>query len=331
MRSPATPRRTFDALTPLLVSLSLLGLPRLAWAVQAFQESSGRVVMEAEHYDSKIARNGQDWLLKTSQTGYSGSGYMEALPNSGKSRNTGYVTGSPELVYNVQFTTTGTYYVWVRGYGASGYDDSLHAGIDGTGPSSADRIKGFGTSWKWSRSTMGSAPATLVVSTPGLHTIHLWMREDGMRVDKILLRTSSSSTAPSGTGPSESPRVTVGSPSDTTPPTGSVIINGGATATNNPSVTLTLSATDDSGTVAQMQFSNDGVTFSVPEPYATSKTWSLSAGDGTKTVSAKFTDAAGNWSVAATDAIVLDTIVLDTTPPVITITSPADGAVITAP
>lgn len=31
-------------------------------------------------------------------------------------------------------------------------------------------------------------------------------REDGIKVDKLLLRTSSSSKAPSGTGPAESPR-----------------------------------------------------------------------------------------------------------------------------
>jgi len=279
-----------------------LALPCPAWATLAFQESNGQVVMQAENYDNKIARNGQDWLLKTSQTGYSGSGYMEALPNSGTSRNTGYVTGSPELVYNVQFTTTGTYYVWVRGYGASGNDDSLHAGIDGVGPSSADRMSGYGTSWSWRRSTSDSAPATVVVSDPGLHTIHLWMREDGFKADKILLRTSSSSTAPSGTGPAESPRVTLGPPPDTTPPTGSIIINGGAPATNTLTVTLTLSATDDSGTVAQMQCSNDGVTFSAPEPYAMSKTWSLSAGDGTKTVLVRVADAAnviGTWTTAA--------------------------------
>ena len=68
-----------------------------------------------------------------------------------------------------------------------------------------------------------------------------------------------------------------------------------------------MSASDTQGAVTQMRFSNDGTTYSAAEAYATSKTWTLSAGDGTKTVYAQFQDAAGNWSTAATDTIVLDT------------------------
>ena len=202
------------------VSLSvLLGLPSRASAIQAFQESAGQVVIEAEHYDGDIPRNGQDWVLRTSLAGFSGSGYLTALPNSGVTKDTGYVSTSPEIVYNVQFTATGTYYVWVRGAGPTGNDDSIHAGIDGTGPSSADRLSYFSKSLSWSRKTTDSGTsATLLVSSPGLHTIHVWMREDGVGVDKILLRMSNSSTAPSGTGPAESSRVTIGPPPDTTPP-----------------------------------------------------------------------------------------------------------------
>lgn len=173
----------------------------------AFQESAGQVVMEAEHFDGTTARSAHDWTLETAKTGFRGTGYMRALPNNGTSINTGYTTTSPELVFNVNFTTTGTYYVWVRGAADSGTDDSCHAGLDGTGPASADRISGLTTtSWVWKRDTMDAVPATLVIATPGLHTIHLWMREDGLRVDRLLLRKSSSSTAPSGTGPAESPR-----------------------------------------------------------------------------------------------------------------------------
>ena len=95
----------------------------------------------------------------------------------------------------------------LRGSANSGSDDSVHAGVDGTGPSSADRISGFTNSWVWKRTTMdNNAAAKLVITTPGLHTIHLWMREDGLRVDKLLLRKNSSSTAPSGKGPAENPR-----------------------------------------------------------------------------------------------------------------------------
>ncbi len=115
-------------------------------------------------------------------------------------------------------------------------------------------------------------------------------------------------------------------PHDFTPPTGTISINGGAAYTNAASVTLTLSATDNSGTVAQIRFSNDGQTYSAPEPYAATKSWPLTAGDETKTVYAKFKDPAGNWSPAATDIIVLDT-----TPPVVQITTPTDGQIFGSP
>jgi glucose/arabinose dehydrogenase len=94
---------------------------------------------------------------------------------------------------------------------------------------------------------------------------------------------------------------------DNQPPTGSLVINGGASATNSRTVTLTLAASDPLSGVSQMRFSNNGNSYSTPEAYATGKTWTLSIGQGTKTVYAQFKDGAGNWSAAFTDTIVLDT------------------------
>lgn len=113
---------------------------------------------------------------------------------------------------------------------------------------------------------------------------------------------------------------------DTVAPTGTITINAGAAATNNRTITLTLAATDNSGSIAQMRFSDNGSTYSTAEAYATTKSWTLPTGDGSKTVYAQFKDAAGNWSAAASDAIVLDTVA-----PSLSFTSPLDGAVITAP
>jgi hypothetical protein len=93
---------------------------------------------------------------------------------------------------------------------------------------------------------------------------------------------------------------------DITAPTGTVAINAGAFATNNADVALTLTCSDPSG-CAQMRFSNDDTDYSTPETFAATKSWSLASGDGAKGVYAKFKDAAGNWSAAFTDAILLDT------------------------
>lgn len=97
-----------------------------------------------------------------------------------------------------------------------------------------------------------------------------------------------------------------------------ITINGGATYTKSRTVTLTLSAQDNIK-VTQMRFSNDNVTWGTPVTYATSRSYTLPSGNGTKTVYAQFGDKAGNWSATASDSIILDV-----TAPVTT-ASPANG------
>ncbi|MBI5233073.1 MAG: hypothetical protein HY880_01825, partial [Deltaproteobacteria bacterium] len=96
---------------------------------------------------------------------------------------------------------------------------------------------------------------------------------------------------------------------DSTLPTGSISINGGASATNSANVTLTLACDDATSGCSQMQFSNDNATWSDWEAYGTSKAWDLTSGDGEKTVYARFRDSAGNISTTYTDTILLDTTV----------------------
>jgi len=100
---------------------------------------------------------------------------------------------------------------------------------------------------------------------------------------------------------------------DNTPPSGTVVINGGATATNSRTATLTLSADDALGTVSRMRFSNTGTSYSGARAYSTTTTWTLTSGAGAKTVYVQFRDVAGNWSTDSS----FDTIVLDTTSPTI--------------
>jgi len=115
---------------------------------------------------------------------------------------------------------------------------------------------------------------------------------------------------------------------DTTPPTGTIKINNDSQYTKSTTVTLTLSAQDNAGGsgLSQMQFSNDGITWSTPESYATAKTWTLSSIEGAQSVYVKYKDAAGNWSSAYSDDIILDI-----TPPLIsinTVLSPTNQNVI---
>lgn len=93
---------------------------------------------------------------------------------------------------------------------------------------------------------------------------------------------------------------------DNIPPTGTITINSGASYTTAISVTLNLSCTDTGGSCAQMRFSNDNSTWSTPETYATTKSWDLISGDGTKTVYVRYSDSSDNWSGEYSDTINLD-------------------------
>ena len=92
------------------------------------------------------------------------------------------------------------------------------------------------------------------------------------------------------------------------PGSGSVVIAGGAAYTSVTGVTLTLAATDNIG-VTQMRLSEDsGFSGATWQPFATSASFTLAAGDGTHTVYAQFADADGNPSAIVSDSIVLDTV-----------------------
>ena len=179
-------------------------------AAKAFDEQNGQVVFEAESFDANISRSGHTWIELSSPSGFSGSSFMGASPDSGSNINTDYDTNSPELQYTVNFTTAGTYYVWVRGIEPGNSSDSLHVGINGTAPSSGYRLGSSFSGWSWENDTMNSWVATIVVPNPGVHTINVWMREDGIGFDKMILTTDPGYT-PSGTGPPESSQSAISS------------------------------------------------------------------------------------------------------------------------
>ena len=94
---------------------------------------------------------------------------------------------------------------------------------------------------------------------------------------------------------------------DRVPPAGLVAVAGNSAYTNTATVRLSHVATDPSG-VVQMCISNEPACTSW-RPYAPTSVWTLTAGDGPKTVYARFRDGAGNVNaVPFTAAIVLDTV-----------------------
>lgn len=102
---------------------------------------------------------------------------------------------------------------------------------------------------------------------------------------------------------------------DVLEPVGTISIENGDAFTNSAAVSLVLSCDDGAGVgCSQMSFSNDGVSWSVWETYSTSKAWTINTGDGSKTVYVRYQDLIRHISESASD-----TIILDTTAPVITL------------
>ena len=85
---------------------------------------------------------------------------------------------------------------------------------------------------------------------------------------------------------------------------GSILINGGAPYSATVDTALTLAASDPA-TVTEMQFSNDGVSYTPFEPYATTRTWILNGGTGVRTVYVKFKDGTGTIYAPYSAEIVL--------------------------
>lgn len=110
-------------------------------------------------------------------------------------------------------------------------------------------------------------------------------------------------------------------------PTALMTIEGGAETAGSYSVSLNSVCAAASGECAEMQFSDDNQTWTPLEPYSTTKAWILPDGDGTKTVYAKYKDAAGDWTDVVSDSIVMDVLALDKDAPVTT-ADPAGGQVL---
>ena len=92
---------------------------------------------------------------------------------------------------------------------------------------------------------------------------------------------------------------------DTTAPSGSVVINGGAASTTSRTVTLTSASADAETGIDGVQVSVDGVIDTEPvQPFAATRTVTLPAGSGTKTVLVRYHNRAG-MITDASDTITL--------------------------
>jgi hypothetical protein len=93
---------------------------------------------------------------------------------------------------------------------------------------------------------------------------------------------------------------------DTTPPEGTLEINGGASMTTSLHVTLGLTAADALAGVDRILLSNQELTGYVEEPFVPLRAlWKLNPVRGVQTVYVQFVDKAGNMSAPVSDEIAL--------------------------
>ncbi|MBI5665336.1 MAG: alkaline phosphatase, partial [Nitrospirae bacterium] len=145
--------------------------------------------IQAENFNSTIVQGSGTFSLESYGSGYLGAGFIESHKTGTAKSTCPAIDEGKE--YRVNFTTTGTYYVWLRVYNWSESNDSAFFGLDGAcigalSPSDAVNIN----RWLWSkRAWTGSTefPATINVTSPGVHTINLWVRETLYMIDGIYL------------------------------------------------------------------------------------------------------------------------------------------------
>jgi hypothetical protein len=165
------------------------------------------IVIEAEHFTANVMQGEVPWNA-SSMDGHSGDGAMLADgPGISAIIYPDYYTSSSRLDYDVTLNSAGIYYLWIRGMAWSGSDTCI-PGIDGTGWAGNANPSGSlwvpvvdPVAWTWGGADgLSSERITLAASEPGPHTISIWLREDGIIVDKILL-TTDVDYVPVGIGP----------------------------------------------------------------------------------------------------------------------------------
>ena len=256
----------------------------------SFLESGGVVVVEAEHFTSQVDRSGHTWLPTTTYAGFTGESAMLADPNTGADiRKNDAFTLSPEMIFNIQFATLGSYYVWARVYAPTDTDNTIHLGLNGAISASKMETLVEGD-WSWTNIDTKNKSMTVGVTETGLSTLHVWMREDGILIDKVVL-TTDVNFVPTGDGPPESPRDGV----NASP------VAGFTFTTTDLVASFTDTSTDD-GTISSWSWDfGDGNTSTDQHPshnYATA---------GTYPVSLIVTDSGGATDTTSQDVTVTST------------------------
>lgn len=166
-----------------------------------FLESNGQVAIDADRFieqvpgrkhSTEVNNPARDATDISWQKNPDFPGAMQARPDT-QPTNTRSDTNGPALVYLIDFQTKGKYYVYIKGFGANGDSDSIHFGLGGI-PATTDIEGGFPLASdppipQWIGRIESKGSTAIEILNPGVHTFYIWMRENGVTVQRIWLDT----------------------------------------------------------------------------------------------------------------------------------------------
>lgn len=202
---------TFTPSVPTMARTSTPTEPKnipVTWGGGAFLEQSGQVSIEAEYAMENVLESKDE--ITNDMYAYTVSKRAEAAKVAGKIPNAWRLTQSdtglamrlpdlnaqwtegpefppysPEVTYKINFSSTGTYKVWARWRYVDDGSDSIRGGLNnayaGSFSTAAHYSNNLDEKWHWKE--LG----TVNVTQTGVQPFSMWMREDGLYLDRIYL------------------------------------------------------------------------------------------------------------------------------------------------
>lgn len=170
------------------------------------------VVMEAENFSSNTPNGTSMWSPTDEPADFSGDGAMMAVSDNPFASAEDALSGSAVLSYKINFVATGQHYIWAHACRMVGpSDDSYHAGLDGVIEEGGTFLTFHNTefdngTWGWInfKNFNTVEPGSVYVASEGVHELNIYIRENGFRIDKIILTpTDTNEFKPEGLGPDE--------------------------------------------------------------------------------------------------------------------------------
>jgi len=187
-------------------------IPLFALLLACSNQTTPFITIEAEDFGFQEKNEKRSWIIKdfgdmtdTIAASASGRSYIQCMPDTRilptdklvHGENFSNVAGEMAVIsYSVRVKKPGRYYVWVSCFSTGADDNGIHVGIDGTWPESGMRMQWCEGKHKWTWASKQRTEANhcgephkifLDIEKAGRHTIMFSMREDGFRMDRILL------------------------------------------------------------------------------------------------------------------------------------------------